>query len=146
MDNTAGAVKTTVAFTPRAMSGEVAMSGVVIDRKGYESAVFTLTAGNYTSTPTAINVECKVQHATAESGSFTDVTDLTDSTTPVIHTHVSGEVTSVREQTQELAIDLKPCSRYVKLVVTPDFTGGSDPTLFFGATVTLGDPTIRPAT
>ncbi len=145
MDNTAGAVKTLVAFTPREMSGEAAMSGAVIDRKGFESAVFTITSGNYSSTPTAINVEAKVQQSADGVTSFADVTDLTDSLLPVIHTHVSGEVTTTREQTQELSIDLRPCSRYVKLVVTPDFTGGSSPTLFFGATVTLGDPTVRPA-
>ncbi len=145
MDNVAGAVKTLVAYTPREVSGEVAQSGAVIDRKGFESAVFTITAGNYTSTPTSIDVECKVQQCATDTGSFTDVTDLTDSTLPVIHTHISGEVTTVREQTQELSIDLRPCSRYVKLVMTTDFTAGSSPTLFLAATVTLGDPTIRPA-
>jgi len=145
MKDTGSEVKTLVAFTPRSISGEVAMSGSVIDRKGYESAVFTCVSGNYTSTPTAINVECKVQQCATPAGSFADVTDLTDALLPVIHTHISGEVTTTREATAEINMDLRPCERYVKLVVAADFTGGSSPNLFFGATVTLGEPRIMPA-
>jgi len=145
--DTSSEVKTLVAFTPRALSGEVAVSGTVIDRKGYESAVFTLVTGEYTSDPTGINVECKVQHSSGESGTGTyhDVLDLTDTDTPVIHTHISGEVsTLIQRQTKELSIDLRPCSRYVKLVATYEVAGGTNPVLYFASTVTLGEPTIKP--
>ena len=145
MSDIGSEVKTLVAFTPRSISGETAMSGTVIDRVGYESAVFTCVSGNYTSTPSAINVECKVQHCATAAGAFADVTDLTDPLVPVIHTHISGEVTTTREATAEINMDLRPCARYVKLVVAADFTGGSSPNLFFGATVTLGEPKIKPA-
>jgi len=138
MDNVGGDVKTLVAFTPRALSGEVAHNGDVVDRKGYESAVFTVVAGKYTSTPTSINVACKIQDCATATGSFADISGAT--------VNISGEVASVADQDQEINIDLRTHERYVRLVVTPDFTGGSSPTLFFGATVTLGEPSIRPAT
>jgi len=137
-DTVGGEIKTLVAFTPRALSGEVAHDGVVIDRLGYLSAVFTLVAGKYTSTPTSINVACKIQDSATSTGSFVDISGAT--------ANVSGEVTTVADQDQEINIDLRASERYVKLVVTPDFTGGSSPTLFFGATVSLGEPSIKPAT
>jgi len=137
-DTVGGEIKTLVAFTPRALSGEVAHDGVVIDRLGYLSAVFTLVAGKYTSTPTSINVACKIQDSAMSTGSFVDISGAT--------ANVSGEVTTVADQDQEINIDLRASERYVKLVVTPDFTGGSSPTLFFGATVSLGEPSIKPAT
>ena len=137
MDNVGGDVKTLVAFTPRALSGEVAHNGSVIDRQGYESAVFTVVAGKYTSDPTSINVACKIQDCATATGSFVDVSGAT--------VNISGEVTTVADQDQEINIDLRARERYVMLVVTPDFTDGTSPTLFFGATVTLGEPSIRPA-
>lgn len=138
MDTIGGEVKTLVAFTPRAMSGEVAESGSVIDRKGYTSAVFTIISGNYTSTPSSIDVACKVQDCATETGTFEDVSGAT--------ARVSGEVATTRIRDEEINVDLRPCARYIKLVVTPDFTGGSSPTFYFGATVTLGEPSVKPAT
>ena len=137
MDLLSGQIKTLMAFSPRAVSGEVAHDGNVVDRFGYESAVYTIVAGDYTSTPTAIDVACKVQDCATETGSFADVTGAT--------ARISGEVSTVRQQKQELNLDLRPCAKYVKLVVTPDFTAGTSPTLFIAATVALGEPRIMPA-
>ena len=146
MDNIGGGVKTLVAFTPRALSGEVAHNGDAIDRTGFESAVFTCVAGKYTSTPTSINVACKVQDCATATGSFADVTDPVDPTNLTYGTvRISGEFATVADQDQEINLDLRACSKFVRLVVTPDFTSGSSPTLFFGATVTLGEPRISPA-
>lgn len=138
MDTIGGEIKTLCAFTPRAISGEVAESGDVIDRLGYQSAVFSIIAGNYTSTPTAIDVACKVQDCSSATGEFSDVSGAT--------VNVSGEVSTVRNQDQEINLDLRACERYIKLVVTANFTAGTEPTLFFGATCSLGEPSIKPAT
>lgn len=138
MDVLGGEIKTVTAFTPRAISGEVAEYGEVIDRKGFESAVFTMSAGNYTSNPTAIDVSCQLQESDDGLTSFGAVTDSV--------VRVSGEVTTVRRQTQEMNVDLRPIKRYIRLAVTADFTGGTSPTLFFGSTCALGEPSIKPAT
>ena len=143
MDVIGGEIKTLVAFTPRALSGEVAHNGGVIDRIGYQSAVFTVVAGKYTSTPTAIDVACKVQDCATSDGSFADASDVN---AVAFACRVSGEVTTVADQDQEINVDLRALARYIRLVVTPDFTSGSSPTLFFGATVALGEPSIKPAT
>ena len=137
MDKVGGQIKTLTAFTPRAISGEVAHNGDVVNRKDYESAVYTIIAGDYTSTPTAIDVACKVQDCATATGSFADITGAT--------ARISGEVSTVRNQIQELSLDLRPCAQYVKLVVTPDFTAGTAPTLFIAATIVLGEPRIMPA-
>jgi len=147
METVGDSIKTLVAFTPRALSGEVAHDGDVVDRRGYESAVFTLVAGKYSSTPTAIDVTVAVHECATEDGSFAAVTDPTDATNTAYGTaRISGEVaTAVKDADAEINIDLHSHARYVKLVVTPDFTGGSSPTLFFGATVALGEPSVKPA-
>jgi len=147
MDTVGGEIKTLVAFTPRALSGEVAHSGDIIDRLGYLSAVFALVAGKYTSTPTAIDVAIAVHECATLDGSFAAVTDPTDAANTTYGTvRISGEVaTAVKDADAEINIDLRSHARYVKLVVTPDFTGGSSPTLFFGATVALGESQVKPA-
>jgi hypothetical protein len=137
MDTIGGEVKTLTAFTPRAVSGEVLESGDVIDRKGHNSATFTIITGNYTGSPTSINVSCKVQECSTTTGTFSDVSGAT--------TSISGEVTTLANIEKEVNVDLRSCERYIRLAVTPDFTGGTSPTFFMGATVTLGEPSIKPA-
>lgn len=145
-DIVGGDIKTLIAFHPRALSGEVAHSGAVIDRRGFESVVFNVATGEYTSDPTGINIECKVQQCATAVGVFADVTDLTDVLLPVIHTHISGEVTTmIPRHCHEINMDLRPCNRYIKLVVTPEFAGGTTPAVYFAATAVLGEPKIKPA-
>jgi len=142
MDFVSGNIKSVTAFTPRAISGEVAESGNTIDRKGYNSAVFTLVVGDYTSDPSAIDVACALQTKSGETDSWQDALDVDGS---VITTRISGEVSNVRLAQSEINVDLRSLQRYVKLTVAADFTGGTSPTLFFASTASLGEPSISPA-
>jgi hypothetical protein len=141
MKDAASEVKVVTAIQPQTASGEsVDINGITIDRLGYEGAVFACQIGNAGGdvAPTRFGVTFKVQHKSGE----TDWVDVAGKTFTV-----SGEtVASESTVGGEINVDLKGCARYVRAVVTPTFTAGTNPNLDICSTVVLGEAQVGPAT
>jgi hypothetical protein len=118
---------------PQSVSGASAVDGVSVDTSGYDNAKLHVYAAEATGTPSAASLAVTLQ----ESPNGTDTwTNALDNTGAVIGFTLSGlqaagAVSAAR--IEGLNLNRK---RYLRVVVTPTFTGGSSPaTLVFGEIV-----------
>lgn len=111
------------------------VNGLTIDRLGLEDAVLLVSTGAVAGAPTAQTVDAKIQH-----GNAADASDMAD---------VSGltitQITAANTEGQ-LDIDLLPLKRYIRVVATVAFTGGTSPTIGLFAGFTLGKSYSEPVT
>ncbi len=122
-------VKTGIAVSPQALAAGDA-TGVVIDRKGFYGAVFTVLAGVDSGTPTSFTLDAKIQECDTSGGTYTDVSGATLTT---ITTEDTGG---------EINVDLNSLQRYVKVIITSAFVDGTTPAILTGASYTLGLPNV----
>jgi len=140
MKDTGGELLTKRAMSPQAISGSSAVNGVAIDRKGFESGVFTIASGAAGGTPTSFSMAIKVQHADASN--FATPVDVT--TAQNNDGAVTATITAIDSEA-EVNVDFRKLKRYVRVVVTPTFVGGSSPDLLVASSVALGECYINPA-
>lgn len=138
MKSTGDEIKTLVALAPQAKAAG-ALNGIGIDVKGFKSAVFTCVRGAETGSPTAYTIAFKLQEST-DNSTFSDISGVTVTMTGDISTDSDQD-----EIATEFELDLTDSTyRYVRVVSTPAFTGGSTPTVLVAATVSLGEATSKP--
>lgn len=133
MKDTGSEVKTVRALSPQSDSGGSAVDGVVIDRRGYDSAVATFITGAISGTPTATSIAVKVQHGDESDGS--DMADFSGATATVTAANTVAEINLV----------LRGAKRYVRITETTTFTGGTTPAVLVAGTVSLGQVKVGPA-
>ncbi|MCK5017952.1 MAG: hypothetical protein KAS32_12925 [Candidatus Peribacteraceae bacterium] len=133
MKDTGGEVKTVLAVIPQAKVAG-ALNGTGIDRRGYNSLVVTALRGADAGGASAWTCAVKVQDS-ADNSSFTDISGATGSI--AYDSSSSGSA--------EINLDLRAYKRYVRVVMTPAFTGGSTPSLLVAASVALGQASVKPA-
>lgn len=110
-----------------------AVTGAAIDRTGYQSLKLVLTTGAATGSPSAQTLNCKIRHCDTSGGTYAD---LSGAATP--EADADNEIQSVD-------VDLAAAKRYLKVVTTAAFTGGTTPGWPNGAAVILGGADVKPA-
>lgn len=147
------------ALNPAASLSAGAQNGVVIDRMAaiptqptgitaytaytssagiYDSANVMLALGAISGSPTATSVTIKVQHGDASDGSdMVDVptTAYIDSTPTLTTANTNGN----------FDIDLAGLKRYIRVVATVAFTGGTSPAVYTASSIVFGDGKNQPA-
>ncbi len=119
-------IKQVCALRPQALAaGNV--NGPVIDRLGFEDAVLIVSSGVVSGAPTAQTLDARIQHGNAADGS--DMADVSG----LVITQITAANTD-----RQLDIDLLPLKRYIRVVATAAFTGGTSPTIQASATIALG--------
>lgn len=108
-------------------------TGEAIDRNNFRDAIVHGLVSGVTGAPTATEVTFKVQHSdTTTTGDFVDA-------------DIQGVAsTFVIVEEGELHINLDGFKRYVRIVATAKFTGGSTPKADLVSTVVLGNPLAMP--
>jgi hypothetical protein len=131
MKLTSAEIKTGLAIEPQ-NSQAATVTGVVIDRKGYDSAVFTCVTGQASGSPSAQSAAFAV-HSSATSGG--------------VYAAISGATATVTADStgSEISVDLRGEYRYIKLVSVVSFTGGSTPAVEVAGTYALGEAKNKPA-
>lgn len=120
-------VKALVAVRPVAASA--AATAIVIDTKGYNSAMFTVSNGAATGTPSSYTVDAKVQESANANGS--SPADITGATiTQITADNLSAQIRVEGLGTSRL--------RYLLLIITPAMSGGSSPKALISGTCLLG--------
>lgn len=115
---------------PAAAKSAGAVNGTGIDRKpkggtGFDSAKLVINNGATSGSPTSFTNTCKVQDS-ADNSTFADYTPPTGS---------ASAVNSTASSAAELEVDLSMARRYVRVVETIAFVGGTSPTLLANATL-----------
>lgn len=109
------------------------VTGPVIDRQGFLSAIVNLTVGAAAGAPTAQGVSLKLQHGDAANG--TDMVDVTGAATPSL---------TADNTNASFNVDMTGLKRYIRVVATVTFTDGTTPTIPVAATLALGDADKHP--
>lgn len=108
------------------------VNGPAIDRLGYGSCSLAAITGLDTGSPSARSATVKLQDSADGSTGWADITGASVAV---------AAVSSIGEVDVNLAI----AKRYIRAVTTTAFTGGTTPTLFSAAVVTLGGADKVPA-
>jgi hypothetical protein len=132
MDLAGGNVKCLDALSPNSDTGGSAVDGIIIDRKGFYSAVFNCLCGEVTGTPTSFDTAWKVEEGDASD--LSDASDVTGATADIIAEDTAGEIN----------IDLRSRKRYLRLTQTTTFVGGTSPEIRNAGSCVLGDPDVKP--
>lgn len=130
VSNIGSFIKVANGTLPRAAAAG-ATNGASIDRLGYGSCVLTSTTGATSGTPTSFGVAVKIQHS-ADNSSFSDLSGAAIALTTA-------------DSTASLAVDLSLANRYIRVVDTAAFVGGSSPTVLVHSSVVLGGAAEKPA-
>lgn len=108
-------------------------NGPAIDRLGFQSGVLLVDAGAVTGAPSAQTLDAKIQDSADGAAGWTDVPGL-----------AIQQITAPDIQ-RELSLDLTGTRRFIRVVQTVAFTGGTTPTLLASAAVVLGGAVNKPA-
>lgn len=116
-----------------------------VDREGFLSAVFAVSVGAITGTPTAAKLSVKVEHCDTAAGEFEPVPDTKMDPDATTLNGILKEVAVSSGQELKMNLDLLGCKRYIKITPTISFTGGSSPAAANAAyALVMGDPTQAP--
>ena len=118
---------------PQSDLGGSAVNGISVDTKGYNTAMLRASVAVASGSPTTASTVVKLQES-ADNSTWTDATDNTGS---VISATVSSKTTAqdVVLRIEGLNLNRK---RYLRIVETTTFTGGSSPAVVVAADVLLG--------
>lgn len=125
--NIGAVIKSVAGLRPQAAIAASTVTGVAIDRTGFQSAEILAFTGAETGAPTARTLACSLEDSADGSTGWAAITGATVPSVTVIN----GE--------SRLAVDLTVTTKaFVRVVHVVSFTGGTSPTLFCGSTVVLG--------
>lgn len=108
-------------------------NGAAIDRQGFYSCVLTAISGAVTGAPTAQTLDAKLQDSADGSTGWADITGA-----------AIAQITAVNTLAQK-DVNLSAAKRWIRVVETVGFTGGTSPTLGAAEAVVLGGADTLPA-
>lgn len=124
------------ALNPAAPYSAGTTNGIVVLRLNYNSLIVGLAVGAATGTPTSFSVTVKIQTGNESNGS--DMADLIDPETGEAYT-TGALIANNTNVYKPLLID--GAKKYIRVVQTVTFVGGTAPTIPSACAFTLGDET-----
>ena len=137
MSNVGGLVSAQVGTLPKNDDGSAAVEGTGIDRHAVgnaQSVVLVASCGAATGSPTAQTFDAKIQHSTASASGYADLTGAAI-------TQITAD-----DQIGYVDVDLTGANRYIRVVHTVTFTGGSSPAIPVATELIFGGATAEPLT
>jgi len=128
-------------ISPQSVTGSSAVNGTVIDTKGYSSGALVAYAVKSTSNPSAATLAVKLQEGTLANGG--DMADALDNTGTVIGFTLNAVAADAENAARIEGLGLNR-KRYLRIVVTPAYTGGTSPSMVSAADILLGRGYVRP--
>lgn len=129
---------------PQSVSGSAAVNGVSADTMGYDNAKLHVYAAQASGSPSAAQLAVKLQESADGSTSWSDALDNTGTVIGFTLTGLSAAGAVNAARVEGLNLNRK---RYLRVVVTPTFTGGSAPaTIAYGELVFGGGVQQLPVT
>ena len=126
-------------IVPKGDSGGSPVNGAVVDTIGYGTAMLSFEAGANSGSPDAISIAVKLQEGDLADGS--DMADAKDNTGTVIGGTSNGSGVLLA-RIEGLGLNRK---RYLRVVETTTFTGGTGPSVAVHANILLGRGMEKPA-
>lgn len=118
----------------------VAQNGPAIDRLGYDSAVLVVPVSAALAEAATLTINARLQESADGSTGWVDIPGAVTSNL-VLTGGVGG---STESGLLELNVNLRPCKRYVRAVITGDLSAATTDTQRFGAVLILGGSAVEP--
>ena len=123
------------ALVPQLIAGSSAIDGVIIDTKGFSSAIFSMLLGATAGAPSAAVFSFAIWES--------DNSDMSGAT--VISTEDTADLPASGIEV-EVEVNTAGQKRYQRAKVTPAFTGGTSPSIATAVAVALGEAKYKPVT
>ncbi len=124
---------------PQSDTGGSEIDGAVVDTLGYQTGMIAFEAGAISGSPSATSVAVKLQEGALADGS--DMADAKDNTGTVIGGTLTAAGTLLA-RIEGLGLNRK---RYLRVVETTTFTGGTTPAVLVHGNILLGRGFEKPA-
>ncbi len=125
-------------LAPQSDDGGSEVDGAGVDTLGYNTAMLVFETGAASGTPDAIAIDVRLQ----ESDDNTNWADAKDNTDTVIGAQVTEENHVLLARVEGLGLNRK---RYLRVVETTTFTGGTTPKILVHGNIMLGRGEQKPA-
>lgn len=135
-------VAITQSLAPQSVAGSSAVNGLAVDTKGFVTAMLSAYAGVTSSNPSVATMTYKIQESATSGGTYTDALDNTGTVIGGVAT-VNAAAASVVARIEGLGLNRK---RFLRIVVTPAFTGGTSPASLLDGQIILGRAFQLPTT
>ena len=116
------------AFSPQSVSGASAINGAIISRLGAGSAKLVLERAAASGAPSAVAFSVVIQHGNAAN--------LSDAAT---YATLETSLNALAAGVTEYLLTLEGANQYIRVVITPTYTGGTTPANLVAAELVLGD-------
>lgn len=126
-------------IAPQSDSGGSAVNGGAVDTLGYNTAMVVFESGAISGSPTGTSIAVKIQESADGS---TNWQDAEDNTGAVIGGTVTAASTALLARIEGLGLNRK---RYLRVVETTTFTGGTTPAVLVHGNILLGRGFEKPA-
>ncbi len=133
------AIKALISLKPQSDSGGIAVDGGSVDTQGYSTAALNAYVVKASGAPTAASTAVKLQES-ADNSTWADALDNTGTVIgATVDVHAAdGEVYA---RIEGLGLNRK---RYLRVVETTTFTGGTTPAVLVTAEILLGNAYQKP--
>lgn len=124
------------------LAGSTASTSVVIDTRGHNSAMLVVKATGSAGAPTSSQVVASITECDTSSGTFTAASDVGGTAIAATAVNTSGDAQAAA-RIEGLNLQRK---RFIKVVLTPTFVGGTNPAFTATAVLLLDRSTQLPVT
>jgi hypothetical protein len=126
-------IKVVTSVKPQSLTGSTPATGASVDTLGYDNAKIHAYAVTTTSNPSVATVTVKLQ----ESADNSTWTDANDNTGTVIGFTLDAHAADAPGAARIEGLNLNR-KRYLRVVATPAFTGGTSPAIVANAELVFG--------
>lgn len=127
---------------PQSVSGSSAVDGVSVDTEGYDNAKIHVYAAEATGSPSAASLAVGLQES-SDNSTWTTANDNTG--TPIGFTLTGLQAAAGVNAARVEGLNLNR-KRYLRIVVTPTFTGGTSPAVLAYGELIFGGAQQLPVT
>jgi hypothetical protein len=132
-------VKVVTTVKPQSLTGATPANGATVDTLGFENAKIHAYAVTTTSNPSVATVTVKLQESTDGTGSGSGAWgDALDNTGAVIGFTLNAQAADAAGAARIEGLNLNR-KRYLRVVATPAFTGGTSPAIVANAEIVFGE-------
>lgn len=111
---------------PQSLTGSSAVDGVAVDTLGYDNAKLHVYAAEASGAPSAASVVVTLQESTTSGGTYANALDNTGTVIGFTLSGLQAAAGVSAARIEGLNLNRK---RFLRIVVTPAFTGGTSPAI-----------------
>jgi hypothetical protein len=128
---------------PQSVTGSSAVDGVAVDTLGYDNAKIHVYAAEASGSPSAASLAVTLQESATSGGTYANALDNTGTVIGFTLSGLQAAAGVSAARVEGLNLNRK---RFLRVVVTPTFTGGTSPAILAYGEIVFGNSLQDPVT